>query len=106
MWGGNCDLFVQGLVGGLGLAWLLRALGHDDADGGRGCAGRGGGAGRLLLTRYRVHLISDILDTPEFFWERPELRPLNTQCLEARLHIPAILFRRGCDWDYPAWCVF
>ena len=33
--------------------------------------------GRLLAQRYNVHLLSDILDTPDFFWERrPELTEL------------------------------
>ena len=39
--------------------------------------------GRLLAARYEVHLLSDILDTPEFFWERPELHLLNEQCMDA-----------------------
>ena len=30
--------------------------------------------GRLLAARYDVHLLSDILDTPNVFWENPELQ--------------------------------
>ncbi|KAA8496380.1 Sporulation protein RMD1 [Porphyridium purpureum] len=29
--------------------------------------------GQLLAARYAVNLVSDILDTPEFFWDHPEL---------------------------------
>mmetsp|Transcript_10185 Transcript_10185/g.20559 ORF Transcript_10185/g.20559 Transcript_10185/m.20559 type:complete len:344 (-) Transcript_10185:2401-3432(-) len=36
--------------------------------------------GELLAARYSVNLLSDILDTPEFFWDHPELSSLFTHC--------------------------
>mmetsp|Transcript_10641 Transcript_10641/g.28398 ORF Transcript_10641/g.28398 Transcript_10641/m.28398 type:complete len:442 (+) Transcript_10641:115-1440(+) len=42
--------------------------------------------GELLAARYAVNLLSDILDTPEFFWEYPELGNLFFQtCNELEL---------------------
>jgi uncharacterized Rmd1/YagE family protein len=32
--------------------------------------------GELILERNSINLYSDILDTPDFFWEHPELEPL------------------------------
>jgi uncharacterized Rmd1/YagE family protein len=39
--------------------------------------------GELLAARYSVNLVSDILDTPEFFWQRPELERLYVECAAA-----------------------
>lgn len=36
--------------------------------------------GELLAARYSVNLISDILDTPEYFWQHPELENLHLEC--------------------------
>jgi uncharacterized Rmd1/YagE family protein len=36
--------------------------------------------GELLAARYSVNLVSDILDTPDFFWQRPELERLYIEC--------------------------
>jgi len=36
--------------------------------------------GKLLTARYSVSLLSDILDTPDYFWEHPELEDLHIQC--------------------------
>mmetsp|Transcript_659 Transcript_659/g.1023 ORF Transcript_659/g.1023 Transcript_659/m.1023 type:complete len:220 (-) Transcript_659:560-1219(-) len=36
--------------------------------------------GTLLSARYSVSLLSDILDTPDFFWEHPNLEVLHKQC--------------------------
>lgn len=39
--------------------------------------------GELLAARYSVNLVSDILDTPEFFWHYPELEKLYVECASA-----------------------
>ena len=39
--------------------------------------------GELLAARYSVSLVSDILDTPEFFWSHPELESLYHECSNA-----------------------
>lgn len=39
--------------------------------------------GELLAARYSVNLVSDILDTPEYFWHRPELERLYVECTAA-----------------------
>lgn len=36
--------------------------------------------GELLAARYSVNLVSDILDTPEYFWQHPELQNLHMEC--------------------------
>lgn len=36
--------------------------------------------GELLAARYSVNLVSDILDTPEYFWQHAELENLHTEC--------------------------
>ena len=35
--------------------------------------------GRLFITRSSINLHQELLDTPEFFWERPELEPYYAQ---------------------------
>lgn len=39
--------------------------------------------GQLLAARYSVSLVSDILDSPEFFWSHPELERLHTEAVAA-----------------------
>lgn len=36
--------------------------------------------GELLAARYSVNLVSDIMDTPEFFWKNAELEGLHVEC--------------------------
>lgn len=36
--------------------------------------------GELLTARYSVNLVSDILDTPEYFWQHPQLENLHLEC--------------------------
>ncbi|PXF45380.1 Sad1-interacting factor 2 [Gracilariopsis chorda] len=36
--------------------------------------------GELLAARYSVNLVSDIKDTPEYFWQHPELEALFQEC--------------------------
>ncbi|CDF37043.1 unnamed protein product [Chondrus crispus] len=36
--------------------------------------------GELLAARYSVNLVSDIMDTPEFFWKHAELEGLHVEC--------------------------
>jgi len=36
--------------------------------------------GELLAARYSLNLVSDILDTPEYFWSHPELESLHLDC--------------------------
>ncbi|CAN8073535.1 unnamed protein product [Agarophyton chilense] len=36
--------------------------------------------GELLAARYAVNLVSDIKDTPEYFWHHPELEALHQEC--------------------------
>lgn len=36
--------------------------------------------GELLAARYSVLLVSDILDTPEFFWQHAELERVHSEC--------------------------
>lgn len=36
--------------------------------------------GELLAARYSLNLVSDILDTPEFFWNHPQLERLHLDC--------------------------
>lgn len=36
--------------------------------------------GELLAARYSVNLVSDIKDTPEYFWQHPELEELHQEC--------------------------
>lgn len=36
--------------------------------------------GELLAARYSVNLVSDILDTPEYFWQHAELERLHLEC--------------------------
>lgn len=39
--------------------------------------------GELLRARYSVSLVSDILDTPEYFWNNPGLEQLHKECTDA-----------------------
>lgn len=39
--------------------------------------------GQLLAARYSVSLVSDILDSPEFFWSHPDLERLHTEAVAA-----------------------
>lgn len=39
--------------------------------------------GELIAARYSVSLVSDILDTPEFFWQNPSLEGLYLECAAA-----------------------
>lgn len=48
--------------------------------------------GELLAARYSVNLVSDILDTPEYFWQHGDLERLHLECareveLRQRAHI-------------------
>lgn len=48
--------------------------------------------GELLAARYSVNLVSDILDTPEYFWQHGDLERLHLECareveLRKRAHI-------------------
>lgn len=36
--------------------------------------------GELLAARYSVNLVSDILDTPDYFWQQANLERLHTEC--------------------------
>lgn len=36
--------------------------------------------GELMVARYSVNLVSDILDTPEYFWQHAELERLHLEC--------------------------
>eukprot|EP00871_Galdieria_phlegrea_P003909 jgi/Galph1/4519/GphlegSOOS_G3128.1 len=36
--------------------------------------------GELLAARYRVNLLSDLLDAPDLFWQFPDLEVLRSQC--------------------------
>lgn len=36
--------------------------------------------GELLAARYSVNLVSDIMDTPEYFWQHAELETLHLEC--------------------------
>ena len=36
--------------------------------------------GELLAARYSLNLVSDIMDTPEYFWQHPELQALHLEC--------------------------
>jgi uncharacterized Rmd1/YagE family protein len=40
--------------------------------------------GRLFSERYSVNLLSNILDTPEFFWRRPRYEPIYLMTVEFR----------------------
>lgn len=37
--------------------------------------------GELLMARYRLNLVEDILDTPEFFWQFAELERVHLECV-------------------------
>lgn len=37
--------------------------------------------GELLAAKYSLNLVSDILDTPEYFWSNPDLERLHVECI-------------------------
>lgn len=37
--------------------------------------------GELFALRHLINLSSDLLDTPDFYWERDDRSPLNTKCI-------------------------
>lgn len=37
--------------------------------------------GELLAAKYSLNLVSDILDTPEYFWSNPDLERLHFECI-------------------------
>lgn len=39
--------------------------------------------GEMMAARYKLSLVSDVLDVPEFFWGNPDLEPLYEECVAA-----------------------